>query len=155
MIVEQATVVAVDEKHLLVETIQQSTCGSCAAQKGCGQGVLAKYLSSSSFFRLSLKGFSGESFQPGDTVEIGIDEFALVRASVWLYLVPLAGLLVGAFLGNTHSQWASILFAMLGMAAGCYLSWRHSKNTEDHSDYVPTLVMDAQAIRIVDSSPAI
>ena len=43
MLVETGRVVAVEEDSLWVETIRQSTCGSCAAQKGCGHGLLNRY----------------------------------------------------------------------------------------------------------------
>jgi sigma-E factor negative regulatory protein RseC len=153
MITETATVISVEDTYLLVETIQQSTCGNCSAQKGCGQGVLAKYLSSASLFRIALHGEDGAQFKAGDTVELGIDELALVRASLWLYLVPLAGLIVGAYLGSLYSQLTSILFAALGMAAGGYLSWMHSIKTQNDPDYAPMLVTDQQAIKLVEPSP--
>ena len=40
MLTETGRVVAVDGDRLWVETIRKSTCGSCAAQKGCGHGLL-------------------------------------------------------------------------------------------------------------------
>ena len=42
MLIETGRVVAVEanEEALWVETIRQSTCGSCAANKGCGHGLL-------------------------------------------------------------------------------------------------------------------
>ena len=115
MIVEKATVIGVEEGWLTVETIQQSTCGSCSAQKGCGQGVLAKYLSHRSFFKLNLEEFQRKEFKVGDVVELGIDELALVRASVWLYILPLVGLLLGVYLGALVSEGMSILGALLGL----------------------------------------
>ena len=40
MLIETGRVVAVDAQGLWVETIRQSTCGSCAARSGCGHGLL-------------------------------------------------------------------------------------------------------------------
>ena len=40
MLVETGRVVAVDPDGVWVETIRQSTCGSCAAQQGCGHSLL-------------------------------------------------------------------------------------------------------------------
>ena len=149
MIVEQATVVEVDQETLLVETIQQSSCGSCAAQKGCGQGVLAKYLSSSSYFRIRRDSEDRRSFNPGDVVELGIDELALVRASIWLYLVPLGAMLIGAYLGNLLSELASVFCAFAGLMIGGYLSSGYAKRVRHQPEYAPVLVPDMQDIRII------
>ena len=42
MLTESGRVVAVNDSTVWVETIQQSTCGQCAARKGCGQSMLSK-----------------------------------------------------------------------------------------------------------------
>ena len=149
MIVEQATVVEVDQETLLVETIQQSSCGSCTAQKGCGQGVLAKYLSSSSYFRIQRDSEDRRSFNPGDIVELGIDELAIVRGAMWLYLVPIGTMLVGAYMGHMESEFWSIVFAIAGLIVGGYLSSRHAKKVRNHPEYAPILVPDRQDVRIV------
>lgn len=151
MITETATVIEVGEDTILVETVQQSTCGACAAQKGCGQGVLAKYLSSSSFFRVQLpEPTQTSSYRVGDTVELGIDELAMVRASLWLYIVPLAGLLMGAYLGNLQSEVMSVFLAIVGLMAGGYLSSRHARRTKNSPEYAPVLLADTSRIRILD-----
>lgn len=152
MIQEHATVVEVDEHSLLVETIQRSTCGSCVAQKGCGQGVLAKYLSSSTFFRVNIDDQTVTNFRPGDTVELGIDEMALVRVSLWLYAIPLAGLMVGAYVGSLHSEMLSVLSAFGGLLLGGYFSARQAKKVKNDPQYAPVLVVDQSKIQLVDIS---
>lgn len=154
MIVEQATVIEIERDTLLVETVQQSTCGSCAAQKGCGQGVLAKYLSTSSYFRIRRDNSDQRVFAVGDLVELGIDELALVRASIWLYLVPLGTMLVGAYIGSLISELASVMLAFVGLLFGGYLSSRHAKRVHDQPEYAPVLVSDIQDIRIIQPENA-
>lgn len=149
MITEQATVIAVDADSILVETVQQSTCGTCVAQKGCGQGVLAKYLSTSSFFRIDLGLNENRQFSLGDVVELAIDEFAIVRASLWLYFVPLAGLLAGALFGSFYSEFSSIMFALVGLCVGGYLSSIHAKKVKDRPEYAPVLKSDTQNIKVI------
>ena len=150
MIFEQATIVDVTDSHLVVESVQQSTCGSCAAKKGCGNGVLAQYMSNTNYFKVSLEDASSiDQYRIGDRVELGIDELALVRASLWLYMVPLFGLMIGAYLGHLQSQSLSILFAATGLVVGGYMSSIHSKRTRNHPKYAPQLVLDEQAIRII------
>ena len=154
MIIEQATVVEVDSDALLVETIQQSSCGSCVAQKGCGQGVLAKYLTSSSYFRVLRDQNHHKIYRVGDVVELGIDEFALVRASLWLYLVPLVCMFVGAYIGNSVSEGISIALAAGGLIFGGYLCSQHAKNVRNRPEYAPTLVSEISTVRVVEPDKA-
>ena len=154
MIHENATVVDVRPDALVVETIQQSTCGSCAARKGCGQGVLAKYLSSSSYFHIALDGESpvSSTYRVGDSVTIAMDELALVRASMWLYLMPIMGFLLGAVLGNTLSELASIIGALAGLVIAAGLSKYRANRVADDPRYSPVLVTDDQVVRFVTPS---
>lgn len=152
MIVEKATVIGVEEGWLTVETIQQSTCGSCSAQKGCGQGVLAKYLSHRSFFKLNLEEFQRKEFKVGDVVELGIDELALVRASVWLYILPLVGLLLGVYLGALVSEGMSILGALLGLLFAAYLSSYHARQVKYSPEYAPVLIEGAASTPVSKAS---
>lgn len=149
MIVENAKIVEIAESHVVVETIQQSTCGGCSARKGCGNGVLADYLSSSSYFKISTEKFDSGAYQLGDELEIGIDELALVRASLWLYLVPLIGLMTGAYVGHLSSQLASIVMAVIGLLVGGYLSSLHAKRVRHDPKYVPSIVVNEDVVRLI------
>jgi len=40
MLTETARVVALDSDAVWVETLRQTSCGSCAARSGCGHGML-------------------------------------------------------------------------------------------------------------------
>jgi len=93
MLTETGQVFSIEPDSLVVQVIQQSTCGSCSAQKGCGQGVLTKYLSSSHFVRIRLTDRPSEDFSVGDQVELGIDELAIIRAASLVYLLPLVSMI--------------------------------------------------------------
>ena len=65
----------------------------------------------------------------GDAVVIGLEEGALLRASLVLYLLPILGLLGGTFggvaLGGAASDGPAVAGGLLGFAAGLWLSrWR-------------------------------
>lgn len=145
MIKESATVVSVDKNRVNVETIQQSTCGTCAAQKGCGQGVLAKYLTSSTFFEIDIDPKDQESYAVGDVVHLGIDEMAIVRASLWLYGIPLCCLIAGAFLGSLVSDTISIMGGLLGLTLGGLISRYHALSVKKNPDYAPVLLSETSA----------
>lgn len=125
MLEEQARVVRVDAGEVWVETRRQSTCSGCAASAGCGSGVLAQVLGRRNPL---VRVLSSQSLQPGDEVLIGIQESALIQASLAVYLLPLVLMLVGALAGvYAHNQglvdgeWLSVLLAALGFLVG--LRW--------------------------------
>lgn len=99
MITETGRVVAVEENFLWVETIQRSSCHSCAAKSGCGQSVLGKMFDGRrSHIRLSRANEVNTQYHVDDQVEIGLPEDALLKGAAWVYLMPLIGLIGGGVL---------------------------------------------------------
>jgi sigma-E factor negative regulatory protein RseC len=62
----------------------------------------------------------------GDEVMIGIEENALVKGSLAVYMVPLLLMFGGALTGEliTHREGLTILFSVLGLLGG--LAWLRS-----------------------------
>ncbi len=147
MIIESGRVVAVNSDSLWVETIQQSTCGSCAAEKGCGQGLIAKWGGHTSYLRVLLEGRNPEDFQIDQTVKIGVPEEVVVKGSLFVYLIPLLGLMLGAWLGQSlvASDVAAILGALGGLLlGGGVVRWR-AYQTRNNPDLQPVLMMSPAA----------
>ncbi|MFL0797020.1 MAG: SoxR reducing system RseC family protein [Cellvibrionaceae bacterium] len=119
MLEENGKIVAIEDDCLWVETIQKTACGTCAAEKGCGTSVLGRYLSKANFIRVLLEGRERSCYSVGDTVKIGIPEDVVVKASLFVYLLPLAGLLLGAILGDFIS--GTDLSVLLGAVTGLML----------------------------------
>ncbi len=116
MITETGQIVAVESDGLWVETIQQSTCDSCAAQKGCGQGVLAKWSGRTARLRILLEGRCADAYQVGEQVSFAVPEELIAKGSLFVYLLPLFSLITGACLGQ---MWlATDLGAMAGSVVG-------------------------------------
>jgi sigma-E factor negative regulatory protein RseC len=92
MIEESASVVEVRGGRALVQTVRSSGCEHCAARGACaglGGGREA---------RVWVEDPLG--VHPGERVVVAVPEGAVVRASIWVYLVPVVALLLGALLGN-------------------------------------------------------
>lgn len=120
MIKETGRVVAIDADCLWVETIRQSTCNSCSAQKGCGYGVMNKTLNvKRHHLRVLLGDCPATDFSIDDQVEISIPEQVLVTGALLVYLLPLITLLLGSLL--VSQWWAGDLVAFLGALAGFIL----------------------------------
>jgi positive regulator of sigma E activity len=117
MIEERAEVVACEGRFAWVQTQRASTCGSCAANKGCGTATLAKVLGQR---RTRVRVLNDARAVAGEQVVIGLSEQALVRGALAVYLVPLLGLLGGALFG------AHLAGTVAGTRAGPaqYFLWR-------------------------------
>jgi sigma-E factor negative regulatory protein RseC len=136
MLTETGRIVAVENDSLWVETIRQSTCGTCSAQKGCGHGLLNKLGNGRSHFLRVVLGDSGShDYQIDDEVQIGIPEHIILQGSVIVYILPLLMTLSGAALGQglwPSQDLQSIVGALLGFGLGiCLVRWHAWLHRDD------------------------
>ncbi len=96
MIEEEALVTHVEAGQIWVEKPRQSACGSC--HQPCATASVADYLGKAKS-RLVID--SSIELRPGDHVVLGIQEDALVKGSLAVYLSPLLGLFAGSILGKS------------------------------------------------------
>ena len=139
MLVETGRVVAVDPQGLWVETIRQSTCGSCAANKGCGHGLLNRISDGrTGYIRVLSGAVSARQCAIDDQVRICIPEQVILRGSMLVYMLPLICMLVAAMgadvLWPAAGQSVTVAGAILGLALGFILvrwhAWRHRHDSE-------------------------
>lgn len=129
MINESGRVVAIEPDCLWVETIRQSSCGSCSAQKGCGHGILNQSSAGRrSHLRVLLRELPASDFSIDDEVDISIPERVLVMGALLVYILPLLTMLAAAML---VSQWwpgdvAAFIAAVLGFVMGLGLVKYHA-----------------------------
>jgi sigma-E factor negative regulatory protein RseC len=137
MLVETGRVVAVEPEALWVETIRQSICGSCAANKGCGHGLLNRIGDGRTGYVRVLPGPTGTAgCAVDDQVRISIPEQVILRGSLVVYVLPLLFMLGGAAgadgLWPAGSQLASVCGAAVGLALGFaavrWHAWRHRRD---------------------------
>ena len=157
MLEEQATVVAIENQTVWVEVQRQSVCGQCAANKGCGTGVLQKVLGNKrNIFRVI-----GElPVKVGDNVVVGINENALVKGSLILYAVPIMFMIVCALLGETiaaqsrsiNTDHMSMVGALIGLAVSILgLRW-YNRKISSNANYQAVLLRHANIIAIQPES---
>ena len=97
MLEQTATVVAVENGQLVLETRPQTTCQSCAVNQGCGTAVLGKSVGQKVIhFRLE----NTIGARKGDTVVLGLPENAVLRGSTILYLLPLLVMIATAVIAD-------------------------------------------------------
>ena len=116
MIEELATVIETEGEMMTVEIQRQSSCGACSVKSGCGTNLIASLFGKR---RAMLSLPNTIHARAGDRVVLGIRENDLVTGSIRLYLLPLAGLLLGALAGHllTGTELFSIAGGLLGMFA--------------------------------------
>ena len=146
MLTETGRVVAVEPDSLWVETIRQSTCGSCAAQKGCGHGLLNRYSDGKrGYVRvLGSDQLAAADCRVDDQVLIAIPEEVILRGSMILYMLPLLAMLSGAalamFLLPQGGDGTALAGACAGFAAGFALVRLHANRHRDDEAFQPTLL---------------
>lgn len=140
---EGGRVVAIEADALWVETIQRSTCGSCAAQKGCGQGLLNTLGDGKrNHLRVLLGDVPASNFALGDEVRFAVPENVLLRGAAIVYLTPLLALLGGMGLVHdlTGSDKLAALGALAGFAAGFVVVRLHALLTRNRPELQPHIV---------------
>lgn len=101
MIEKQASVIAVEQGFVVLQARRASTCGNCASKSGCSSSSLD-----------SNQGRAGPEIRlattlnigVGDTVVLGINEWALIKGVLLLYLFPLLAMLIGGIVGDYGSR---------------------------------------------------
>lgn len=120
MITETGKVVGLKGDGVWVQTIRTSACQSCAARNGCGQKVLA---AASAGRANQILVANSVNARVGDEVTIGIDERALLGASILVYAVPLILMVLASILGHQlsgGSDGVAMLAAVAGLALGFF-----------------------------------
>jgi len=118
MISEQAIVIRCHGKHVDLQLQRQSACGQCELSQGCGTGALGRLL-----------GHRGkpivmdnlDNLKIGDGVTLELSERTLVKMSLLIYGLPLAGMIVAGmltFLLFAASEGLLLLASVTGFLIG-------------------------------------
>jgi sigma-E factor negative regulatory protein RseC len=143
MIEETAWVVEREGDYVWVEAERKSTCGQCAARKGCGTGALANVLGRRP---MRMKARNTVDARTGDQVIIGLQESALIKGSIAVYLLPLVAMMVAAMLGQglapqfgfAGTDKAGIVSGMVGLGLGFLWVWRFGRSIGNDERYQAT-----------------
>ncbi|MGH1462047.1 MAG: SoxR reducing system RseC family protein [Neptuniibacter sp.] len=141
MIEESGTVVDLNDDGIWVETVKESACGSCAVRNGCGQKLLASAGDGKSFV-VNVSNPSHLQVNTNDSVLIGVEEGAFLKATLYVYLVPLLALFLGALVGELLSltEGYIILCALLSLIVSLFGIRFFSKVLFRSCKYQPVLL---------------
>lgn len=114
----EAIVVGLENDYALLEVQdRQVGCGRCHEVGGCGNTMLAQMRPlKEKHYRVT----NEIGAHVGDRVVVSMPDGALWRASVWSYLLPLFGLVVGAALGTAlgSGDGIAVLGSLFGLSLG-------------------------------------
>jgi len=136
MIETQARVVRLDSGHAWVEPRPHSPCGQCDPVHGCRSLAIARMFSAgSSAFRVK----NPLAADVGDWVTVSIPERGMLHSALLMYLVPLAGLFVGAAAGALASETVSVLAGIAGFATALLAVRRASRGFGQRALFQPVI----------------
>lgn len=135
---ESARVVAVEPGGAWLESEGQSGCANCRDGRGCGVSVFQR------LFRLPRHRLylpTEETLAVGDHVVIALSQRAVLIASLWLYLAPLLGLLLGALLAEAAfgREWLTVTGAFGGLAGSLWLVRARQQRQARSGAFFPVL----------------
>lgn len=113
-----------------LEIERKTACGLCGQTRGCGNSIWGKLFAHRS---AAFKAQNLINAKVGDSVIVGIDEKALLKSALLLYMLPLATLLIGAILATQIYDTNGT--AMIGAAIGLVLGLLWVKGHTMSSSY--------------------
>jgi sigma-E factor negative regulatory protein RseC len=124
MLEEHAIVLSINpNSHNLSDSIavleiqRKTACGLCGKTRGCGNSIWGKLFAHQS---TSFKAQNPIKAKVGDSVIVGINERALLKSALLLYIAPLVTMMIGAILMNVlmHNNAGSMLGSLIGLIFG-------------------------------------
>lgn len=113
---------------VVVEVDRGSACDGCHAKGACNMGFGSR--------KTQVTAHDPVGAKVGERVTLELGDGAFLAACAWVYLVPLAGLLLAAGLAWGLLGWAgmgaardagSALAALVGLGAGLAVIWRYDR----------------------------
>ena len=136
MIEERAVILSLQSEPSQTQTTatleieRKTACGLCGQSRGCGNSIWGRLFGHQA---TAFKAQNRINAKVGDSVIVGINEKALLKSALLLYILPLATMLIGAILA-TQIQDKNV-YAMLGALAGLLLGFLWVKGHTMSSSY--------------------
>lgn len=114
-------VTAVRGERAWVESESQTACGGCAATGSCGTHAISRYFGNKVVPLELNNDFDGNI---GDRLEVGLMSTTLLKVAALIYLLPLAGLAIGALTAAAFngSDGLTVAFGLVGLISGLQVS---------------------------------
>jgi sigma-E factor negative regulatory protein RseC len=151
MIEERAVILSLDNQSddstATLEIERKTACGLCGQTRGCGNSIWGKLFAHQS---TAFKAQNRINAKVGDSVIVGINEKALLKSAMLLYILPLATMLIGAILATQIRDTNG--YAMLGAAAGLVLGFVWVKGHTMSNSYFKLQQPEILRLATIDAS---
>lgn len=122
--IEEHAVITEQQGDLVTLEIERPTaCSLCGQKRGCGNATWGKMLGHDQH-RVEVK--NTLNAKVGDLVMVGLEEKVVLNAALFLYVLPLAGLLLGAL--TAHWVWGEDITVMIGAVVGLMVGFFITKH---------------------------
>ena len=154
MIEERAVILSLDSETSLsdstatLEIERKIACGLCGQTRGCGNSIWGKLFAHQS---TAFKAQNRINAKVGDSVIVGINESALLKSALLLYILPLASMLIGAILATQLRDTNG--YAMLGALLGLVLGFAWVKGHAMSNSYFK--LQQPVILRLAAQEPAV
>jgi sigma-E factor negative regulatory protein RseC len=139
-----ATIISISNGLATVQVERAAACARCAAGKGCGAGLLGGRQSPA---RIELPAPEGVRLAVGDRVKLELAPANLLEASLLVYGLPLAGVVValsaGWIVAGALSDADAIVLAIGGLLAGLATGRYRIRRNRCLQRLVPRIAMRA------------
>ena len=100
-----------------LEIERKTACGLCGKTRGCGNSIWGKLFAHQS---TAFKAQNRINAKVGDSVVVGINERALLKSALLVYIVPLVTMMIAAILTSEflHNNAAIMLGGLIGLVFG-------------------------------------
>jgi sigma-E factor negative regulatory protein RseC len=145
MIEERAVILSLQSDPSQTETIatleieRKTACGLCGQTRGCGNSIWGKLFGHQT---TAFKAQNRINAKVGQSVIVGINEKALLKSALLLYILPLVTLFIGAILASQlwHSDGSTMLGAAVGLALGLFWVKGHTMSNRYFSLQQPVIL---------------
>lgn len=144
MIEETAQVIGQKGELIVLEAETHSACESCSVNKGCGTSVLSKWVGRK-FTRFELT--NTVNARIGDRVVVGLSESALLRGSLFVYLLPLLSMLIFALAADAllspmvdFREPMIVLAALSGLGVAIHFGRKILSNVHIEAGFAPVIL---------------
>ncbi|MFV1921787.1 MAG: SoxR reducing system RseC family protein [Methylotenera sp.] len=122
-----------------IEVVRKTACGLCGKTRGCGNAIWGKIFAHNN---TSFKARNIINARVGQHVIVGIDENALMKSALLLYIVPLVTMLIGTILMSQlyESDIAQMLGAFLGLIIGFFWVKGHTAGQLYYQKHQPKVL---------------
>ncbi|MBI4776849.1 MAG: SoxR reducing system RseC family protein [Deltaproteobacteria bacterium] len=138
MLHEEGIVRSVHGDNAVVSTHRGTACESCGAHGACNAMGGGR--------EMVVEALNEAQASVGDRVEISIEETSVLKASVFVYLIPVVMLLIGAAIGKIlgarlekDTDIAAFLFGIVAFAVSLVIVRQGGRKLGRQSKYVPII----------------